>query len=86
MSEKPKHTPRGKNCSFYHFRLQETDPNDENNLLDFQYFLSAQAICDKYNISRASFYRILKNPEAKTKIPLKIEKIYLHTSAIELIK
>jgi hypothetical protein len=81
-----KQKPRGKNCSFYHFRLQETDPNDENNLLGFQYFKTAQDICDTYKISRASLYRILKNPEAKTKIPFKIEKIYIHTSAIDLLK
>ena len=82
--DKQKHTARGKNCSFYHFRLQETDT--ENNLLGVQYFKTAQEICDHYKVSRASLYRILKNPEAKTKIPLKIEKIHIHTSAIDLIK
>ena len=85
-NETPKQKPRGKNSSFYHFRLQEVDPNDENNLLEYQYFKTAQEICDTYKISRASLYRLIKNPEAKTKIPLKVEKIYIHTTAIDLLK
>jgi len=77
---------RGKNTSFYHFRLQEIDPCDENNYLDYQYYKTAFEICDTYGISRASLYRILNNPNANTSIPFRLEKVYIHKTALEYVK
>lgn len=77
---------RGKNNSFYHFRLQEIDPTDETSFLDFQYYKTAFEICAQYNISRASLYRILNNPNANTSIPFRLEKVYIHKTALEYIK
>lgn len=76
---------RGKNSSFYHFRLQELDPLDKNKYLSPQYFTTAFEVCETYNISRASLYRILKNPNVKTSIPFRIEKCYIHKTALDLI-
>ena len=75
-------TKRGKNSSFYHFRLQEISPDDNDIYLEYQYFKTAKEICESYNISRASLYRILNDPLAVTTIPFKLERIYLHTTAI----
>ncbi len=77
---------RGKNNSFYHFRLQEIDPSDNNKYLDYQYFKTAYEICELYNISRASLYRILKDPSVNTSIPFRLEKVYIHKSILEYIK
>ena len=30
---------RGKNISFYHFRLQEIDPTEPDKYLDYQYYI-----------------------------------------------
>ena len=76
---------RGKNINFYHFRLQETDPLDKDKYLDYQYFKTAYDICEKYNICRASLYRILNDPSVNTTIPFRLEKIHLHISALEYI-
>ncbi len=75
-------TKRGKNSSFYHFRLQEVSPDDNDTYLDYQYFKTANEICDLYNISRASLYRILNDPHAITSLPFRLERIYLHKTAI----
>ncbi len=77
--------PRGKNNSFYHFRLQEIDPSDDNNYLEYQYFKTAFEICQQYGISRASLYRILKDPNCNTTIPFRLEKVYIHKTALEYV-
>lgn len=82
---KPEKKKRGKNISFYHFCIQEINPNDKDKLLEKQYYRTAYDVCDKYKISRASLYRILKDPNANTTIPFKIEKVYLHKTALEYI-
>ncbi len=76
---------RGKNQSFYHFRVQEIDPIEKDKYLDYQYFKTAFEICEHYGISRASVYRILKDPTAKTSIPFKLEKVYIHKTALEYV-
>ena len=78
--------PRGKNISFYHFRLQELDPSDPDKYLDYQYYKTAHEICDQYKISRASLYRILNNPAVNTSIPFRLEKVYIHRTALEYVK
>ena len=78
---------RGKNCSYFHFRLQEINPASEElpSYLDPQYFKTASEICEKFNCSRSSVYRILNNPLLNTKLPFRLEKIKIHASAIDYI-
>jgi DNA invertase Pin-like site-specific DNA recombinase len=80
---------RGKNSSFFHFRLQEINPRETpQELVEYlepQYFKSAFEICEKYNCSRSSIYRVLKNPLIKSKLPFRLEKVHIHSSAIDYI-
>ena len=80
---------RGKNHSYFHFRLQEMNPTETpqeiTEYLQPQYFKSAFEICDKYNCSRSSIYRVLKNPLIKSKLPFRLEKVHIHSSAIDYI-
>ena len=85
MNENLKKT-RGKNKNFYHFRLQELDPIEENKYLDYQYFKTANEICEKYGICRASLYRVLNNPLVKTSIPFRIERVYIHKEALNYLE
>ena len=58
------------------------------NLIEFlhpQYFKTASEICEKYNCSRATLYRVLNNPLIRTKIPFRLEKVYIHSSAIDYL-
>lgn len=77
---------RGKNISFYHFRLQEIDPSEPDKYLDYQYYKTAIDICEQYNISRASLYRVLKDPSVNTSIPFRLERVHIHNSALEYVQ
>tara|TARA_R110002072_G_C7848758_1_gene525496 strand:+ start:736 stop:966 length:231 start_codon:yes stop_codon:yes gene_type:complete len=74
---------RGINNSFFRFRIREIDT--QGNLLETQYFKTYKEICEKYNCCRGSIYRIIKNPLAKTTLPFKVERVHIHTSAIDYI-
>ena len=76
---------RGKNKNFYHYRLQEINPTDENKYLDYQYFKTAKEVCEKYNVCRATLYKILKNPTCKTKIPFRLERVCIHIDSLNYI-
>ena len=78
---------RGKNVSYFHFRLQEINPEESEmpSYLEPQYFKTASEICDKYNCSRSSIYRVINNPLSKTKLPFRLEKIKIHSSALDYL-
>ena len=78
---------RGKNNSFFHFRVQEINPasHAQPEYLEPQYFKTAFEICDKYKCSRSSIYRVLNNPLMNTKLPFRLEKVRIHSSLIDYL-
>lgn len=73
---------RSENKSFFHFIIHEL--NDEG-ITTPRYFTTAKKVCEEYNISRPTIYRLLKYPEAKTNFKHKIERRFIHTSIVDHI-
>jgi predicted DNA-binding transcriptional regulator AlpA len=73
---------RSENKSFYHFIIHEVN---EDGTTKPNYFTTAKKICEHYNISRPTIYRLLNNPNANTNFPHKIERKFVHTSIAEYI-
>ena len=74
---------RGKNKSFYHYYVNEVT---ENGWSDPIFFRTLQEVKDRYNISRATVYRLLTDPQATTRFAHKITKQYIHETAIQFIQ
>jgi hypothetical protein len=66
---------KGQNHSIYHFKIYKYDNN--NNIINIKYFISAKQICETYNCSRYSIYNKINNPNTKSRtfINMTIEKI-----------
>lgn len=70
-----------KNKSFYHYFVQEY--NEETQQLgEKQFFYTTKDITDKYDISRQTIYRILKNPDNNSRFKHYIEKAFIHNSIL----
>tara|TARA_R110001592_G_scaffold4692_1_gene26258 strand:+ start:745 stop:981 length:237 start_codon:yes stop_codon:yes gene_type:complete len=72
-----------KNKSFYHYFVQELNEED-NTLGEKTFYYTTKDITDKYNISRQTIYRILKNAEG-IKFKHYIEKSFVHCSVLDHI-
>ena len=73
---------RSENKSFYHFIIHESSDNGD---IILKYFTTAKKVCEEYNISRPTIYRLLNNPNAKTNFKHKIERKFVHTSIVDHI-
>tara|TARA_R110000851_G_C12938554_1_gene552019 strand:+ start:563 stop:802 length:240 start_codon:yes stop_codon:yes gene_type:complete len=73
-----------KNKSFYHYFVQELNEED-NTLGEKTFYYTTKEITDKYNISRQTIYRILKNSSTSIKFKHYIEKSFVHHSILEHI-
>tara|TARA_R110001632_G_scaffold14589_4_gene49004 strand:+ start:1108 stop:1389 length:282 start_codon:yes stop_codon:yes gene_type:complete len=83
MSEEIK--TRGNNKSFYHYYVNEL--NEETGLCNSppKYYLNMKALVKQYGFSRATYHRIIKNPNASTRFSHKLSQCNIHTSAIKFI-
>ncbi len=76
---------RGCNKSFYHYYINEL--NEEGKYEEPIFFATQRQICDKYNISRNSVYKLLNNEDlVMANFPHRIHKIYIHKSVINFIE
>ena len=73
---------RSENKSFFHFIIHELC---EDGNTTPKYFTTAKKVCETYNISRPTIYRLLNNPDAKTNFKHKIERKFVHTSIVDHI-
>ena len=76
-------TKRGKNVSFFHYTLRKIQ--DNGGLGALEYYKTHSEITAKYGLSRATLYRICKNPSCKSRYKLFIEKDIIHTSIVNHI-
>jgi predicted transcriptional regulator len=54
------------NITNYHYRADIHDPND-NRLLVSKYYFTLQDLCKEYRVSTFTIYKIIKDPNYKTK-------------------
>ncbi len=77
---------RGENKNYYHFLVLEK-PEQEGQPPNKKYFITCKNLIENYGIkSRGTVYRLINNPEAKTRFPHKIERITIHKDVINFIE
>jgi hypothetical protein len=83
MSEEIK--TRGNNKSFYHYYVNEL--NEETGLYNSpaKYFTTMKELVKRYGFSRATYHRIIKNPNASTRFTHKLSQCNIHVSGIQFI-
>ena len=74
---------RGVNKTWIHFIITETNDDGET---EKKYFTTAKKVSEYYDISRPTIYRLLKEPDANTFFTHKIERVKIHTSALEHLR
>jgi len=74
---------RGQNKSFYHYYVNEIE--EDGTWGEPVFFKTMAEMKIRYNISRATVYRLLTNPDAPTKFPHKITKQFVHYTALPFI-
>lgn len=75
-------TKRTENKSFYHYVATKKD--DEGKLVgESKYYYTHKDLKEDLGIPRPTLYRLVNNPEMKSKYKYNIKKIYLHTSVID---
>ena len=75
---------RGNNKSFYHYYVNEIEEDGET-WGEPVFFKTMAEMKLRYNISRATIYRLLTDPDASTKFPHKITKQFIHYTALPFI-
>jgi len=83
MSEETK--TRGNNKSFYHYYVNEL--NEETGLCNSppKYFTTMKSLVKQYGFSRATYHRIIKNPNASTRFSHKLSQCNIHISGVNFI-
>lgn len=74
---------RSSNKSFYHYTI--TPLLEDNTFGEKEYYLTYKDIREKYDISRQTVYRILKNPDINTRFKHLIEKTFIHVKSIQYL-
>jgi len=73
---------RSTNKSFYHYTI--TPFNEEDNTFgEKEYYFTWKDVKEKYNISRQTIYRIVNDPQVKTRFKHLIEKTFIHHTIIQ---
>ena len=75
---------RSSNKSFYHYTITPFN-QDTNTFGQKEYYFTWKDIKEKYDISRQTIYRILKNPEVNTRFKHLIEKTFIHVKSIQYL-